>query len=239
MWRLAQGWSSKPTSARSNAAYGALEQAGGAVARERLRAATGSLTSSIPACCFNLTQRSRRPRSAGTGERQSEFLTHPFAAGESTQESAIQLAGTSSVSKNVLPCWSINRGCGKRIGPLRHRCPTEATTTAESMCLQDYRLIMIFFTNVNAILHQKVQIADTEQVDVVSARGSFGYPHSSRLGVTCHPSAAAKQRFLKTQTRPSPAGVHRSTKRHPVRPAPDLHNDPRFAALLKKLNLPN
>ncbi len=58
----------------------------------------------------------------GTGEGQIEFLTHPFAAGERTQESAIQLAGTTSVSKNVLPCWSINRGRGKRIGPWGPAC---------------------------------------------------------------------------------------------------------------------
>jgi hypothetical protein len=29
---------------------------------------------------------------------------------------------TNSVSKNVLPCWSINNGCGKRTGPWGAGC---------------------------------------------------------------------------------------------------------------------
>src|ERR1700723_1120722 len=49
---------------------------------------------SLPACF--LRQGTRQPAFAdtsGTGEHQIEFLAHPFAAGQRTQEPAIQLAG--------------------------------------------------------------------------------------------------------------------------------------------------
>ncbi len=44
---------------------------------------------------------------------------------------------------------------------------------------------------------------------------------STHSGVTCHPSAAAKQRFSKTQTKPDPSGCPSTIIRHPVQPEPD------------------
>src|SRR5260370_19982511 len=59
----------------------------------------------------------------------------------------------------------------------------------------------ILFTNVNVEIHKDNVVVDSESVDAPKSPENFRYACSSRLGVTCHPSAAAKQRFLKTLRR--------------------------------------
>ena len=64
----------------------------------------------------------------------------------------------------------------------------------------------ILFTNVNVEIHKNNLVADSESVDAPKSPDSFRYPCSSRLGVTCHPSAAAKQRFSKPKPKPNLSG---------------------------------
>jgi hypothetical protein len=79
----------------------------------------------------------------------------------------------------------------------------------------------ILFTNVNVEIHKNNLVADSESVDALKSPENFRYPCGSRLGVTCHPSAAAKQRLSKPKPNLTCLGIHLRTITHPFQSAPD------------------
>src|SRR5580693_2393373 len=80
----------------------------------------------------------------------------------------------------------------------------KVTTSIESVCLHDFGLARHFVYNRK---HGNSQVADSESVDAPENPENFRYFFSSRLGVTCHPSAAAKQRFSKPKPNLARLGV--------------------------------
>src|ERR1700722_10869776 len=93
----------------------------------------------------------------------------------------------------------------------------KVTTSIESVCLHDFGLARHFVYNRK---HGNSQVADSESVDAPQSPENVTYFCSSRLGVTCHPSAAAKQRFSKPKPNLTLLGVHLRTIRHLVQSGP-------------------